>query len=382
MTRFWIFLFLVALIFPLEASASDAFVSEICNAINIVSGPAGKVFAAFAIVSVGIGFFTGKVSWGLLVGVSVGIATMFGAPSIVSAITGKPTFQCSNTFYYGACVDGVCSSCPTGFTGITCEKCAEAYEGDSCGDCKSGYGRVNGICKKSCDISSVPGVNQISVLHGSTSTACNVARYSGSINYTCDNGSFTLVGGSSCSCSGDYGGANCQGCATGYTDANCGTCDTGYTRSNGSCQQDCLVRSQPGLSDTTVMPGTGSIRCASSAILSVDYDCSGGIFSITGSCTPTNSQCFMVSENETLRMTAPSGKVWAGVTFASYGTPTSCTYTDANNDQIPDCDAGNSSSIIYNTCFGKPDCSITANNINFSDPCVGTRKRLHVILNY
>jgi type IV secretory pathway VirB2 component (pilin) len=61
---------------------------------QIVTGNAGKAFAAFAILSVGIGFFTGKVSWGLMIGVVAGIAAMFGAPSIVSAITGKSSFNC------------------------------------------------------------------------------------------------------------------------------------------------------------------------------------------------------------------------------------------------------------------------------------------------
>jgi len=375
MTRFWIFPFLVTLIFPLEASASDAFISEICNAINIVSGPAGKVFAAFAIVSVGIGFFTGKVSWGLLVGVSVGIATMFGAPSIVSAITGKPTFQCSNTAYYGACVNGVCPSCPIGSKGTTCNECLDAYEGDICDKCKSGYGRVDGICIKSCEINSIPGVNQITVLHGSTSTSCNVARYSGSINYTCDNGSFTLTSGSSCSCSGNYGGENCQGCATGYTGENCGDCDNGYTRSNGSCQQDCLVRGQPGLSDNSVMPGLGSIACASPATGLVNYNCSGGIFSITSGSCIFNSECFRASENTTLTMTAPNGKLWAGVTFASYGSPNSCSISAF-------CHATSSQSVIYNACVGQSTCSIIANNNNFSDPCFGYGKKLQVRLYY
>ena len=43
-----------------------------------------------------IGFFTGKVSWGLMIGVAAGIAAMFGAPSIVAAITGKSAFDCGN----------------------------------------------------------------------------------------------------------------------------------------------------------------------------------------------------------------------------------------------------------------------------------------------
>lgn len=73
---------------------SNILVDTICNVLRIVTGNAGKAFAAFAILSLGIGFFTGKVSWGLMIGVAAGIAAMFGAPSIVSAITGKSTFDC------------------------------------------------------------------------------------------------------------------------------------------------------------------------------------------------------------------------------------------------------------------------------------------------
>ena len=69
-------------------------VEAMCNAYNIVTGTAGKAFAAFAIISVGIGFFTGKVSWGLMIGVAAGIAAMFGAPSIVAVISGESTGTC------------------------------------------------------------------------------------------------------------------------------------------------------------------------------------------------------------------------------------------------------------------------------------------------
>ncbi len=72
----------------------NALVATMCNVLKIITGNAGKAFAAFAIISVGIGFFTGKVSWGLLIGVTAGIAAMFGAPTIVAAITGKSGFDC------------------------------------------------------------------------------------------------------------------------------------------------------------------------------------------------------------------------------------------------------------------------------------------------
>lgn len=75
---------------------NNELVNTMCRVLNIVTGNAGKAFAAFAIISVGIGFFTGKVSWGLMIGVAAGIAAMFGAPTIVSAISGGTTFDCSS----------------------------------------------------------------------------------------------------------------------------------------------------------------------------------------------------------------------------------------------------------------------------------------------
>ena len=73
---------------------SNILVATRCNAMQVVTGNAGNAFAAFAIISVGIGFFTGKVSWGLMIGVAAGIAALFGAPSIVAAINGNQAFDC------------------------------------------------------------------------------------------------------------------------------------------------------------------------------------------------------------------------------------------------------------------------------------------------
>ena len=76
-------------------ATSNTLTDVMCNVLRIATGNAGKAFAAFAIISVGIGFFTGKVSWGLMVGVAAGIAAMFGAPQIVSAISGKSAVTCT-----------------------------------------------------------------------------------------------------------------------------------------------------------------------------------------------------------------------------------------------------------------------------------------------
>ena len=71
--------------------SQNAFTKNACNVLRIVTGSAGKTFATFAVIATGIGFFTGKVSWGLMIGVAAGIATMFGGPSIVAAISGQST---------------------------------------------------------------------------------------------------------------------------------------------------------------------------------------------------------------------------------------------------------------------------------------------------
>ena len=60
----------------------------LCNVLRFVTGTVGKTLASFIIIGVGLGFFTGKVSWGLLIGVTLGISAMFGAPAIIKAITG------------------------------------------------------------------------------------------------------------------------------------------------------------------------------------------------------------------------------------------------------------------------------------------------------
>ena len=71
--------------------SSNSISRTMCNSLRVVTGSAGKTFAAFAVIAVGIGFFSGKVSWGLMIGVAAGIAAMFGAPTIVGAISGEDT---------------------------------------------------------------------------------------------------------------------------------------------------------------------------------------------------------------------------------------------------------------------------------------------------
>ena len=60
----------------------------LCNVLAFVTGGIGKTIASFIIIGVGLGFFTGKVSCGVLICVTLGISAMFGASAIITAITG------------------------------------------------------------------------------------------------------------------------------------------------------------------------------------------------------------------------------------------------------------------------------------------------------
>lgn len=73
---------------------SNALTTTMCNAMKIVTGKAGKAFAAFAILSLGVGFFAGKVSWSLMIATALGISGIFGAPTVVAAITGESAEDC------------------------------------------------------------------------------------------------------------------------------------------------------------------------------------------------------------------------------------------------------------------------------------------------
>jgi type IV secretion system protein VirB2 len=95
----------------------NEFSKVMCRVLDIATGTGGKAFAAFAIISVGIGFFTGKVSWGLMIGVAAGIAAIFGAPSIVAAISGD-SGGCT-------CEDAIGTAAVEGFSNSASEKIYE-----------------------------------------------------------------------------------------------------------------------------------------------------------------------------------------------------------------------------------------------------------------
>lgn len=95
---FLLTLFTLALVSVSHATTADAMTQTLCNVYKFITGGVGKAICSFVIIGVGIGFFTGKVSWGTLIGVTLGIASLFGGPSIMAAVTGGDA-PCSGVTY-------------------------------------------------------------------------------------------------------------------------------------------------------------------------------------------------------------------------------------------------------------------------------------------
>ncbi|MBX2906616.1 MAG: Ig-like domain-containing protein [Taibaiella sp.] len=132
-------------------------------------------------------------------------------------------------------------------------------------------------------------------------------------------------------------------------------------------------------SDMTVCNGaTVPAQSFSSSISGTGYSWTNSNTSIGLAANNSGSMCGTVSENGTLVMTAPTGAVFTGVTFASYGTPTGSCGSFATSS----CHAVNSAAIVSSYLVGNSTASIPARNSVFTDPCSGTFKRLYVQATY
>ena len=58
----------------------------LCNVADWFTGPVGQGIATLAIIVAGLGALMGKVSWGMAIIVGIGVAVIFGAPTIVSEL--------------------------------------------------------------------------------------------------------------------------------------------------------------------------------------------------------------------------------------------------------------------------------------------------------
>jgi type IV secretion system protein VirB2 len=60
----------------------------LCTLVTWIMGPTGRAVATLAIIIIGVGALMGKVSWGMAIIVAIGIAIVFGAPTILTLLGG------------------------------------------------------------------------------------------------------------------------------------------------------------------------------------------------------------------------------------------------------------------------------------------------------
>ena len=76
-------------------SNTDAITTVVCNVVKQLTGPIGQAVSTIAVIFIGIGLFMGKISWGLALGIAIGMAMLFGAENIVGWVSGDTTFKCT-----------------------------------------------------------------------------------------------------------------------------------------------------------------------------------------------------------------------------------------------------------------------------------------------
>lgn len=82
----------------------------LCNIVEYFDSKLATVFAIFAVVMIGIAFFLGKISWGMIVSVILGIGIIKGATSIIKKVSGQNSGYCSQAQNSASSTDPSCYS--------------------------------------------------------------------------------------------------------------------------------------------------------------------------------------------------------------------------------------------------------------------------------
>ena len=87
---------------PQDAKDAGAGIANVlCNVIHVAQGATGKTIATLVIISMAIGLFLGKITWGVAIAVAVGMGVLFGANTLVGFLsnttgtTGSVTDVCA-----------------------------------------------------------------------------------------------------------------------------------------------------------------------------------------------------------------------------------------------------------------------------------------------
>jgi type IV secretory pathway VirB2 component (pilin) len=69
----------------------------LCKIVDYFDKKLATVFAIFAVVMIGVAFFLGKISWGMIISVILGIGIIKGSTSIIKKVSGEDEGYCSST---------------------------------------------------------------------------------------------------------------------------------------------------------------------------------------------------------------------------------------------------------------------------------------------
>lgn len=86
--QFCLVVALMLFVISTDANAQTTITTILCNITNQISGPIGKAIAILIVISIAMGLFVGKITWGIAIAVAVGMGILFGAANIVGLISG------------------------------------------------------------------------------------------------------------------------------------------------------------------------------------------------------------------------------------------------------------------------------------------------------
>jgi hypothetical protein len=106
------------------------------------------------------------------------------------------------------------------------------------------------------------------------------------------------------------------------------------------------------------------------------------LFSSDASCVAENgwttghrdTRCGLAQENSATTLSCPFGSVISSVKFASYGTPSGQCYNFTQGS----CHEATTKEIVEDLCVGESECTLSASNLVFGEPCPVVSKSLKV----
>ncbi len=108
-----------------------------------------------------------------------------------SVSEGSGSLTCNNAANFSGTLSYNCSNGNFSYTGSSSCSCSGTI--------------VNGECKNNCTVTTALGITTTTVSHGSGSLNCDTTNnFTGSLDYTCSNGSFAYNGNSNCDCKDNY----------------------------------------------------------------------------------------------------------------------------------------------------------------------------------